>query len=152
MSSIVYVYQRNNTWQNKWRMVVIEVSLSNLKGYARVKCGFNSCWVKYLFITNIKKFTFRVYLQVYVECPCKWKWDRPLNVWDAVKISQPLGWMLSFQPKGLSTRCWLPHLMASTKSQWMARCMVQKQNSSKVSWCIKTKTHFVNTARVLRMW
>ena len=39
MSSIVYVHQRNNLWQNKRRVMVMEVSLSSIMGCARVKCG-----------------------------------------------------------------------------------------------------------------
>jgi len=39
MFSIGYAHQRNKLWQNKWRVVVIEVSLSNLMGCACVKCG-----------------------------------------------------------------------------------------------------------------
>ena len=38
MFSIVYVHQRNNLWQNKRRVMVMEVSLSNIMGCARVKC------------------------------------------------------------------------------------------------------------------
>ena len=35
----VYIHQRNNLWHNKRRVMVMEVSLSNIMGCARVKCG-----------------------------------------------------------------------------------------------------------------